>query len=490
MSTIILFADDSKTMQTVAAITFHASDYQYVGAASADEAVTKARGNKPRLILADVEMPGKDGYELCREIKHDPELSDVPVIMICGNSSAYDSKRGEEVGADGHFTKPWDTQVMLDKVEEILRKSAGRTAKPKTVATAAPTPAPNVVPKPPILPGPEVAGNERVPAGGRGPAPRADGRRSPHPIDRSKGQTLVGVSPDSDTKVTADFSVPGGDTSLDFGLDNAKPLGSPLGTSGDGAGTAPGRRATAPQAAAGAPAQIPGRPAGRPAGHPPGRSPGRPPGRQEDATLRPAGVPPVAQARGGQPQTGARGGQPGLVPPGGQIGSDPAISRPAIRSPGPDILTKQAPPPSAGQPPAAGAAAKTTPSIQVPTPGAAAEQPESVRANAVPASSPSRRRPPMISGRPRRRAPAAGPGHAAAPAGNAASAQVARRIEAAIPQAATAAAQQAGLDPNGPEMRALMALSKDVVERIVWEVVPDLAETIIRENLDQLVAKR
>ena len=88
----------------------------------------------------------------------------------------------------------------------------------------------------------------------------------------------------------------------------------------------------------------------------------------------------------------------------------------------------------------------------------------------------------MIKGTPTRQ-PAAG-------GRTAAHAAVAAQVQAAVPRAAAAVAREAGLDPSGPEMRALLALSKDVVERIVWEVVPDLAEAIIRENLEQLAAKR
>jgi hypothetical protein len=63
-------------------------------------------------------------------------------------------------------------------------------------------------------------------------------------------------------------------------------------------------------------------------------------------------------------------------------------------------------------------------------------------------------------------------------------------LAAAMPRALAIAAREHGLDPEGPEMLALLTLSKEVVERIVWEVVPDLAEAIIRENLEQLTAKR
>jgi hypothetical protein len=60
------------------------------------------------------------------------------------------------------------------------------------------------------------------------------------------------------------------------------------------------------------------------------------------------------------------------------------------------------------------------------------------------------------------------------------------RVDAATLKAAAGIAHEAGLDPDGPEMAALLKLSREVIERVVWEVVPELAETIIRENVDRL----
>ncbi len=122
MSKTILCADDSATMQKVAEITFAATEFKYVGARTVDEALRLARAEKPVLVLADAVMPGKNGYDLCRLIKSDAELADIPVLIMCGNSQAYDATRGEPAGADGQVTKPWDTQVMHDRVAETLAK--------------------------------------------------------------------------------------------------------------------------------------------------------------------------------------------------------------------------------------------------------------------------------------------------------------------------------------------------------------------------------
>lgn len=104
------------------------------------------------------------------------------------------------------------------------------------------------------------------------------------------------------------------------------------------------------------------------------------------------------------------------------------------------------------------------------------------RATPAVAASPAQRRPPMIKGKPIRQPVFQQPRAAIAPLDG--------KIAAATSAAVAQAARMTGLDPSGPEMRALLALSKEVVERVVWEVVPDLAEAIIRENLDRLAAAR
>ncbi len=157
MTKVILCADDSVTMQTVAEITFRGTDYTYVGARTADEALDKARSHRPVLVLADAVMPGKTGYDLCQALKSDATLADVPVVILCGNSAPYDAARGAQAGADGTLTKPWDTQVMLDKVAELLDKVAqtgvariGGGAAAAAAAPAAARPAPSPTPAPPM----------------------------------------------------------------------------------------------------------------------------------------------------------------------------------------------------------------------------------------------------------------------------------------------------------------------------------------------------
>ena len=327
MTKTILCADDSATMQKVAEITFAASDYTYVGARTADEALKLAKSEKPSLVLADALMPGKTGYDLCKAIKSDPDLAGVPVLLMCGNSQAYDAAKGDAAGADGHVIKPWDTQVMLDKVAEVLGRGAEGVASPTAAKTATPNPAaarqPGGAPKGPpmVVPSPAQASSPKSP-----PAP------SPSVPQPPRSATIMGMPT---------FQLP------------------PQGVAGPGAG------------------QVP-----------PGSS---------------AGAPPPAAPNGGA--------------------ATPPPARPAPVSAAP-----------------------------------------SGRQNA--GASDGAQRPPMITGEPRR-------GLRLVP----------------IQEVAAQVASEHGLDPVGPEMQALVKLSREVVERIVWEVVPDLAEAIIRQNLDKLTAR-
>ena len=139
MSKIVLCVDDSVTMQQVADITFRGTEFTYVGARNYDEAVEKAKGQKPTVVLADSVMTGKTGYDLCLALKSDAKTADVPVVILIGNGAPYDSAKGVQVGADANLPKPWDTQTMLEKVLEIVAKAASGVAKPGQGEVAAPS---------------------------------------------------------------------------------------------------------------------------------------------------------------------------------------------------------------------------------------------------------------------------------------------------------------------------------------------------------------
>jgi CheY-like chemotaxis protein len=339
VSKIVLCVDDSATMQMVAEITFRGTEYTYVGARTADEALTKAQAQKPALVLADAQMPGKTGYDLCLAIKSDPKTADVPVVILAGNAAVYDAARGAQVGAEGSLPKPWDTQTMLEKVVEQVTK--GSQARP----------------------------------GGSVPATPAV--TAPAPVAPAAAPAAAAASA--------------------------------------GSGPASGPKAMPPRSAT-----IMGMP-----------------------TIKmPAGGPaPVAPA--------AATTTPG-VPPG------PAAAAPA---PAPARTTVMAVPPMAATP-------NLRPPAPVAAPAPVAPAPVAAVAPAAPAGA---GRPPLVAGTPTKRS---------------------ALVERTLAKMAARLAEAAGIEPGSPELLALLKLSTEIVERIVWEVVPELAEQIIRENLAELTSRR
>ncbi len=120
----LLVADDSITIQKVMGITFASEDYDLTVVDNGAEAVIKAREIKPDLILADIVMPEKDGYEVCREIKNDPDLSATPVILLAGTFEQFDENKSSDVGADDYITKPFESQAIIEKVKSNLEKAS------------------------------------------------------------------------------------------------------------------------------------------------------------------------------------------------------------------------------------------------------------------------------------------------------------------------------------------------------------------------------
>jgi CheY-like chemotaxis protein len=152
MSKSLLLADDSITIQRVVGITFANEDFEITTVDNGDDAVSKAKEMKPDIVLADVIMPKKNGYEVCQAIKGDPDLKDVPVLLLAGTFEAFDENRAREVGANGHITKPFESQALIDKVNELVG-AAPSPAMPsgiQPIGPAAPSPgAPAPAPTPP-----------------------------------------------------------------------------------------------------------------------------------------------------------------------------------------------------------------------------------------------------------------------------------------------------------------------------------------------------
>jgi len=146
MSKRLLLADDSITIQKVIGITFANEDYELVVVDNGDAALKKALEKRPDLILADVYMPGKNGYELCAAVKSEASLQGVPVLLLAGTFEPFDEAKALSAGADAWISKPFESQALIDKVEGLLARPAVTAPAPVASAPPVPPPAPRTEP--------------------------------------------------------------------------------------------------------------------------------------------------------------------------------------------------------------------------------------------------------------------------------------------------------------------------------------------------------
>lgn len=120
MGARILVADDSVTIQKVVELTFSKEDFVLIQARSGEEAIRKAAEARPDLVLLDLVMPDKNGYEVCAALRADPTLRAVPIILLAGSFEAFDKEQGLRAGANDFVTKPFESQVLIGKVKQLL----------------------------------------------------------------------------------------------------------------------------------------------------------------------------------------------------------------------------------------------------------------------------------------------------------------------------------------------------------------------------------
>ena len=147
----VLLADDSTHAQRMGTKILTGEGFEVVTVSNGEAAVKKLTGGGFDLVLADVFMPGRTGYELCAFVKTDPKTSHLPVILVVGQLEPYDPSQGERVQADGVLTKPFEASKMLAMVKGAL-KVAEQQKK-----AAAPPPPPPPPPEEAAPPAPESA---------------------------------------------------------------------------------------------------------------------------------------------------------------------------------------------------------------------------------------------------------------------------------------------------------------------------------------------
>ncbi|MEN8172842.1 MAG: response regulator [Chloroflexota bacterium] len=116
----ILVVDDSPTDLRLLSTPLLEKDYRIITASDGEEALEKVSSERPDLVLLDIILPKKNGFQVCRQIKTAPETKDIPVILISSKSQDSDRFWGLKQGADEYMTKPFEDDDLMANVTKFI----------------------------------------------------------------------------------------------------------------------------------------------------------------------------------------------------------------------------------------------------------------------------------------------------------------------------------------------------------------------------------
>ncbi len=117
----ILIADDEEDVVTALQFALEAEGYECLTAYDGNEAFTKAKKEKPDLIILDIMMPKMNGYQISRLLKFDKRYKDILILMLTARTQEKDQKLGEETGADLYVTKPFEIDGLVNTINHLLK---------------------------------------------------------------------------------------------------------------------------------------------------------------------------------------------------------------------------------------------------------------------------------------------------------------------------------------------------------------------------------
>ncbi len=118
----ILLVDDEVDFIEVLRIRLEDNNYEVIVAYDGEEGLERAEKEEPDLIILDIMLPKISGFDVCRKLKIDENFKNIPIVMLSAKFQANDIKFGMAMGADAYITKPFEPQVLIEKMRELLSK--------------------------------------------------------------------------------------------------------------------------------------------------------------------------------------------------------------------------------------------------------------------------------------------------------------------------------------------------------------------------------
>jgi CheY-like chemotaxis protein len=116
----ILIAEDEQDILDLLVFTLQYGGYEVVPTVNGNQAIEQTRSQLPDLLLLDVRMPGMSGYEVCRQIKSNPETKHIPVVFLSAKGQESEIKAGYQTGAIDYILKPFAPDELINRLGEIL----------------------------------------------------------------------------------------------------------------------------------------------------------------------------------------------------------------------------------------------------------------------------------------------------------------------------------------------------------------------------------
>ncbi len=118
----ILVVDDEEDLVVIICKVLGYKGYEVITAHDGQEGLEKAKTEKPDLIVLDLMLPKINGYKVCGLLKKDTMYAKIPIILFTAKAQEEDIKMGQEVGADAYLTKPFEPEVLLSKIIELIKE--------------------------------------------------------------------------------------------------------------------------------------------------------------------------------------------------------------------------------------------------------------------------------------------------------------------------------------------------------------------------------